>query len=94
MDKLPVLVTTEHKGVFFGYLNSEMLKEKVQLTGARNCTYWDAELRGVFGLASHGPGAKCKIGHLIEEITLFDITSISKCTSVAVEAWDKAPWND
>jgi hypothetical protein len=45
-----VVVTTEHRGVFAGTLES--LEDKmVVLTGVRMCVYWSPETRGVTGLA-------------------------------------------
>jgi len=86
----PVLVTTSHKGVFFGYA-TETDGATIELKRARLCVYWSADLRGFMGLASHGPSKSCKIGPACD-ITLRDITSVTECTPVAVEAWEKGFW--
>jgi hypothetical protein len=94
IDLKPVLVTTEHRGVFFGYVAGETpdLPTKLALLNARNCVYWSTDERGVFGLAVSGPGPKCKIGPQVPTITIWKITSIADCTPAAAAAWEKAPW--
>lgn len=87
-----VLVTTEHRGVFFGYLVGEPAKEKVLLKRARNCVYWSADARGFVGLAEGGPTKSCRVGPACDEMTLFDITSVLACSPAAVEAWERSPW--
>lgn len=87
-----VLVTTEHRGVFFGEIEGEPSKEQVTLKNARNCVYWTASLKGVFGLAVDGPGEGCKIGPATKTKTLYGITSVDECTPEAVAAWERAPW--
>lgn len=89
----PVLVTTAHRGVFFGYLRGEPAKEKVVIDRARNVTYWDVGTRSFLGLAAHGPTAKCRIsGASGEQTTLFDITGVFSCTPEAVEKFEQGPW--
>lgn len=46
-----VLVTTEHRGVFFGYA-TETDGETITLKNARNCVYWSSDVKGFLGLAS------------------------------------------
>lgn len=86
-----VLVTTAHRGVFFGYA-METDGAMIELRAARCCIYWSADLRGFMGLASHGPNSTCRIGPAAD-IELRDITSVVEVTPVAVLAWEKAPWN-
>lgn len=86
-----VVVTTEKKGVFFGYA-SEVSKEKMLLRGARLCVYWAADCKGFMGLAAKGPTKSCKIGPAVPSITVFDITSVSECSPEAAAAWEAAPW--
>ena len=46
----PVLITTEFRGVFFGYVkNDKKLPEEITLTKARNCIYWPADCGGFPG---------------------------------------------
>ncbi len=91
-ENQPVLVTTEHRGVFFGYLKGEPAKAKVTLTDARNVVYWSDEIRGFLGLASEGPTDSCKVGPKVPELAVFDITSVTRCTEAAVERFEEGPW--
>lgn len=86
----PVLVTTSHRGVFFGYA-TETSGSTIHLRAARLCISWSADLRGFMGLASNGPNSNCRIGPAAD-IELRDITSVSEVSSQAVEKWEKAPW--
>jgi hypothetical protein len=85
-----VLVTTAHKGVFFGYA-TETGGVTIKLRAARLCVYWSADLRGFMGLASDGPNSNCKIGPAAD-IELRDITSVSEVTLKAADRWEKAKW--
>ena len=90
----PVIVTTEHRGVFFGYLNGEApTKEKATITEARNCIYWDADTKGFMGLAVDGPGSKCRVGPAAPSVTLYGITGVVTCTPEAAAKWESAPWS-
>lgn len=85
-----VIVTTAHRGIFFGYA-SETSGTVIGLRAARLCVYWTADLRGFMGLASIGPGKSCKIGPAAD-IEVRDITSVMEVSPEAVEKWEKAPW--
>lgn len=86
----PVLVTTEHRGVFFGYA-TDTDGATITLTRARNCIYWPAANKGFLGLAHTGPLAGARVGPPAD-ITLRGITCVAECTPVAVAAWEGAPW--
>lgn len=88
----PVLVTTAHRGVFFGYANGDTSGPIVELNRARNCVYWSAEVKGFMGLASTGPTTRCRVGPPAD-IELRDITSVVSVTPEAVERWESAPWS-
>jgi hypothetical protein len=85
-----VLVTTEHRGVFFGY-TEDISGDIISLRAARNCIYWPAENKGFLGLASKGPLKGARVGPAAD-IELRKITAVAACTPEAVEAWEKAPW--
>jgi hypothetical protein len=91
-DGRAVVVTTEHRGVFFGYLVGEPAKEKVLLRRARNCVFWSTDVLGFVGLAERGPTKSCRVGPAAEEMTLFGITSVLVCSPASVEAWEHSPW--
>ena len=85
-----VVVTTEHRGVFFGYADA-VDGDIVKLRAARNCVYWSADIRGFMGLAATGPSENCKVGPAAD-ISLRKITSVMECTPEAIAAWESAPW--
>lgn len=91
--KKPVLVTTQHRGVFFGYYAKSLKNGTVTLTEARNCLYWSADMHGFLGLAVHGPSASCRVGPAVSSLTLTDVTSVSDVTAAAEKRWSDAPWN-
>lgn len=86
----PVLVTTEHRGVFFGYADKTD-GETIALKRGRLCTYWSADMKGFTGLASKGPSVTCRIGEPAD-ITLRNITAVLAVTPEAVKLWETGPW--
>lgn len=86
-----VLVTTAHRGVFFGY-TTKTDGETISLRNGRCCIYWPAKVKGFLGLASDGPGSGAKVGPAAD-IELRDITCVAECTDKAAKAWEVAPWN-
>lgn len=87
----PVVVTTAHRGVFFGYA-TDIDGEIIELRAARNCISWSADIRGFMGLAASGPNKNCKVGPAAN-ISLRNITSVMECTPEATTAWENAPWS-
>jgi len=90
-NQIPVLVTTEHRGVFFGYINpeDEENKAKLRVRKCRCAIYWSGE-RGFLGLASHGPEDGSHIGSEAPVVTLHDITNVARCTDEAVAVWTRS----
>ncbi len=91
----PVVVTTAHRGVFFGYLDDGADAEspkKLDLRGARNCLHWTTDTKGFLGLSVTGPGDGCRVGPKVDALTIYDITSVTPVSEKAVEAWERAPW--
>lgn len=86
----PVLVTTSHRGVFFGYA-TDTSGETIVLHRARNCIYWSVDVRGFMGLAANGPSDNCRIG-AAADIELRNVTSVSEVAPEAVARWEAAPW--
>lgn len=87
-----VVVTTQHRGVFFGELIKKDAPKSLKLKNAKNCIYWTSSLHGFVGLATEGPGEGCKIGPSVNEIELYDITSILECTEEASKNWEGKRW--
>ena len=87
-----VLITTEHRGVFFGYVEDEgKFPEAVTLTKMRNCIQWRG-LNGFLELTTTGPIAACRVGPAAERGTLAKCTGMWDVEPVAVAAWEAAPW--
>lgn len=87
----PVVVTTQHRGVFFGFIDPAFENERtLDITEVRNCISWSASIGGFMGLAAVGPNRDCKIGKQAPRVVLHDITSVLDCTEEAVKAWQTA----
>ncbi len=95
-DRRYVLVTTDKRGVFAGYLEKDAdynrKENRIKLSSSRNCVYWTADTRGFLGLASHGPGKGCRVGPAAVDAELAGVTSVTTCTEEARERWESAPW--
>ena len=81
----PVIVTTAHRGVFFGYA-TDTDGETIELKRSRLCLRWTADLRGFMGLAAFGPSSSCIIG-APADITLRAITAVLEVTPEAEKKW-------
>lgn len=86
-----VVVTTKHRGVFFGYA-ADTSGEIIDLTKARNCLQWRG-LKGFLDLAVTGPNSSCRIGPAADQLQVRDITSVAVCSPAAIAAWEGAPWS-
>lgn len=85
----PVLITTEFRGVFFGYAE-DTSGDTVILTDCRNCIYWPTTQGGFAGLASEGPAEGARIGARIAKAELRKVTSVLEVKPAAVEKWEAA----
>ena len=86
-----VIVTTQHRGVFFGYAE-DTSGDSIKLREARNCVYWSTNVHGFMGLAKTGPDDESRVGPSAD-IEVRNITSVIECTPEAVKAWEAAPWS-
>jgi len=86
-----VVITTNHRGVFFGTMEDDR-GDVVVLTDARNCISWSETTHGFLGLASIGPQPGSKIGPAVPRLTLSGVTSIALCTEAASALWESEPW--
>lgn len=88
-----VVVTTEHRGVFFGMLDTNDETAKVvTIKDAQMCVYWSADVQGVLGLASTGPSKSCRVTPKVPKITLQGVTAVIEATPEAAKAWSERPW--
>lgn len=93
-QETPVMVTTEHRGVFFGYINGEKVKDSsITIKRARCCVYWSSDVRGFMGLAATGPNKSCRVGPAVPSLMLTKVTAVVECTPESAKAWEVGPWN-
>lgn len=83
--KRPVIVCTEHRGVFFGFAD-DTSGDTIKLTGARMAIYWGTT-RGVMELAEAGPNSRSKISAKAD-IEVRKVTAVFEVTEAATQAWE------
>lgn len=83
----PVIVCTEHRGVFFGYA-TETTGETIQLKRGRMAIYFGTN-RGVMELAETGPTDKSKVSARAD-INIRKITAVMEVTEEAAKKWEAA----
>jgi len=83
----PVLVTTQHRGVFAGLIadDQDLSARSMPLKSAKMAIYWGTT-RGVMELCLTGPTSYSKISLPADIPMLHDVTAIF---DIAPEAWAK-----
>ena len=84
----PVIVCTEHRGVFFGYA-SDTKGSEIAMKQARMAISFGTT-RGVMELAETGPTTRSKISARAD-IDVRKVTAVFEVTDAAVKAWEAAP---
>lgn len=86
----PVIICTEHRGVFYGQApdNVSVDDTTVTLSGARMAIYWGTT-RGLFELAHTGPTSKSQIS-APADVQLNKVTAVIDVTPEAAEAWARS----
>lgn len=87
----PVLVTTEHRAVVFGYA-TDTTGDSIHLKRARNVLYWSRESKGFMGLAAHGPMQGSRVGPAAD-IDLRKVTSVVEVTEEARARFEAGCWS-
>ena len=90
----PVMVTTEFRGVFFGYMEKMPTDGTITIRQAQNCVYWSSDVRGFMGLAATGPTKNCKVGPAVPSLTLNKVTAVIEVSAEAAEKWKAQPWSN
>jgi len=88
----PVLVTTEHRGVFFGYVEEyPNLDESttISLKDARMAIYWGTD-KGVMQLADEGVQKDSRISSIADIPALAKVTAVFSVSERAEETWKAA----
>ena len=85
----PLVVTTEHRGVFFGYgVPSDA--PTIRLERVQMCMYWEKRVRGVLGLAVTGPIGQSRVGPAAPAMTLRSVSGVIEATKEAESQWLKS----
>jgi hypothetical protein len=91
--KIPVLITTDKRGVFMGYIDEKSANDEILIADdVRMCVYWSADVKGILGLASSGPTKTCKITKAVPKARIRGITSVMDITKDAEKEWNKNHW--
>lgn len=86
--EIPVLITTKHRGVFFGFAQeADIEKENIRVKRCRCAIRWNTAPYGFLALAKEGPNDNSRIGAEAPEVLLRDVTSVALCTEAAAAAW-------
>jgi len=86
-NERPVIVCTEHRGVFFGYATDTKGTE-IELKRARMAIAFGTT-RGVMELAETGPTSSSKISARAD-IDVRKVTAVFEVTKAAAKAWESA----
>lgn len=81
----PVIVCTEHRGVFFGYA-TDTTGSTILLSRARMAIKW-ATTRGVMELAEVGPNSNSRLSARAD-IDVRKVTAVFEVTPTATAAWE------
>jgi hypothetical protein len=81
----PVIVCTEHRGVFFGYA-TDTKGDTIELKRARMAIYFGTT-KGVMELAETGPTSTSKISARAD-IEVRKVTAVFEVTPAALEKWE------
>ena len=88
---IPLIVTTVHRGVFFGY-GEPTTEPVIRLERARMCLIWPESNKGILGLASEGPLEGARVGPAAPSIILQGVTAVVEVAAAAVDRWEASPW--
>lgn len=92
---IPVMVTTEKQGVFFGYISEEEKgnRDKILIHKCRMAVRY-FNCKGVLGLTVDGPNKECRITKAAPTFTAHVISGCADVTPKAVKAWEKGYWKE
>lgn len=87
INSRPVIVCTEHRGVFFGYADNTK-GDVIDLKRARMAIAFGTT-RGVMELAETGPTGRSKISARAD-LEVRKVTAVFEVTPAAAEKWEAA----
>lgn len=84
-----ILITTQHRGVFFAQVEESTDLTQKTLTNLKNCrmAIYFGTTKGVMELATSGPTSSSKIGAVADVDVMHDITAVFSVTDKATEKW-------
>lgn len=87
----PVILTTEHRGVFAGLIadDQDLSAKSMPLMSAKMAIYWGTS-KGVMELALTGPTTSSKISAAADIPMLHAITAVFAISPEAWSKWEKA----
>lgn len=85
-NKIPVVVLTEFKEIFFGYCE-DFTSERLHLHDVRQALYFSVGSGGLVGLGAHGPSEKSRITHVADEMIVSRPVNVVKCTDKSEKMW-------
>lgn len=86
-----LVVTTEWRGVFFGY-GVPSQERSIELRDCRMCVSWPSQTKGMPGLTS-GNLQGCRISPPAPTVLLHGVTAIWTVTKEAEKKWLEEKWN-
>ena len=93
-ELIAVIITTDKRGVFCGYIDPKQRIEKtISAKNVRMVVYWSADVRGLLGLAANGPTKGCRITAAAPACVLHGVTAVMDITEKAEKAFKAEPWN-
>lgn len=84
----PVLITTNNRGVYYGYLAENNAPDMVRLEKARVCVQWDAGHEGFLVMAVRGPKGVADVSPAVGSMEVYGVATIATCSPEAAEEWD------
>ena len=87
-DMKPVLITTQHRGVFAGLIpdGQDLTVKAMPLKSARMAIYWGTK-KGVMELCETGPTSNSRLSAPADIPMLHDITAVFAITDEAWKQW-------
>lgn len=88
-NHVAVIVTTEHRGVFYGYVRAheDLSARTLSLRQARMAIRWGTT-KGIGELARSGPTSESLIGDAADMPAIHDVTAVFMVTAAARSAWE------
>jgi len=84
-----ILITTQHRGVFFAQVDASTDLTPKTLTNLKNCrmAIYFGTTKGVMELANSGPTSSSKIGTKADVDVMHDITAVFSVSDKAAAKW-------